>query len=169
LSNLRIKPRSERQLADFRAGAEPAFDLCQSAAPKMQDLQGFPVVDYLAVKAAHMTCAAVSYALFFARGVWMMRESPMLGRRWVKVLPHVNDSILLAAAIFLALRMQQYPFVDGWLTAKVLALGGYIVLGMVALHPGRPKPLRVGAWIGAQLVFFYIVAVAITKNPFVLA
>jgi uncharacterized membrane protein SirB2 len=98
----------------------------------------------------------------------MIRGSAMLQRRWVKVLPHVNDTLLLAAAIALAVMLRQYPFVHGWLTAKTLALVAYIALGSAALKPGRPRPARVAAWIAAQAVFLYIVAVALTKNPAVL-
>jgi uncharacterized membrane protein SirB2 len=122
-------------------------------------------MEYLALKQIHVACVALSYAGFFARGLWMIRGSAMLQRRWVKVLPHVNDTLLLAAAIALAVMLRQYPFVHGWLTAKTLALVAYIVLGSMALRPGRPKPARVAAWIAAQAVFLYIVAVALTKNP----
>jgi uncharacterized membrane protein SirB2 len=122
-------------------------------------------MEYLALKQIHVACVALSYAGFFARGLWMIRGSAMLQRRWVKVLPHVNDTLLLAAAIALAVMLRQYPFVHGWLTAKTLALVAYIVLGSMALRPGRPKSARVAAWIAAQAVFLYIVAVALTKNP----
>jgi uncharacterized membrane protein SirB2 len=126
-------------------------------------------MDYLALKHIHVACVALSYAGFFARGVWMIRDSAMLQRRWMKVLPHVNDTLLLATAIALAVMLRQYPFVHGWLTAKTLALVAYIALGSVALRPGRPKPARVAAWIAAQAVFLYIVAVALARTPLVFA
>jgi uncharacterized membrane protein SirB2 len=126
-------------------------------------------MDYLALKHIHVACVALSYAGFFARGVWMIRDSAMLQRRWVKVLPHVNDTLLLATAIALAVMLRQYPFVHGWLTAKTLALVAYIALGSVALRPSRPKPARVAAWIAAQAVFLYIVAVALARTPLVFA
>jgi uncharacterized membrane protein SirB2 len=123
------------------------------------------MTDYLALRAVHVTCVGVSYAFFFVRGIWMMRDSPMLARRWVKVLPHLNDTVLLAAAIALAVMLRQYPFVNGWLTAKLLALVLYILLGALALRPGRKKGVRVTAWISAQIVFAYIVAVALARHP----
>src|SRR5688572_10490492 len=123
------------------------------------------ILDYSLLKAVHVGCAAASYTLFVVRGVWMIRDSPLLGRRWVRVLPHVNDTLLLAAAIALAWMLRQYPFVHGWLTAKVLGLAAYILLGMMALRPELGKPARIAAWIAAQVVFFYIVAVARTRNP----
>jgi uncharacterized membrane protein SirB2 len=126
------------------------------------------MVDYPVIKAVHVICVAVSYALFFVRGVWMIRDSAMLEKRWVKILPHVNDTLLLAAAITLAVMLRQYPFVHAWLTAKVAALVGYILLGMVALRPGRTRSTRVAAWLAAQIVFLYIVAVAYTRNALIL-
>lgn len=121
-------------------------------------------MEYLLLKQLHVACAALSYAGFFVRGVWMMRGSAMLSRRWVKILPHVNDSVLLASAIAMAAIGRQYPFVQGWLTAKVVALVLYIVLGILALRPGRALPLRIAAWIAAQIVFAYIVWVAVTRD-----
>jgi uncharacterized membrane protein SirB2 len=99
--------------------------------------------------------------------VWMIRDSAMLQRRWVKWVPHVNDTLLLATALVLAWMLGQYPFVHGWLTAKVVALAGYILLGTVALKPGRPKDARIAAWVAAQIVFLYIVGVAYTRNPLI--
>jgi len=63
------------------------------------------------------------------------------------------------------LSIEQYPFVYSWLTAKVVALFLYIGLGLLALTYGRTKKIRVLSWIGALVVFFYIVLVALTKNP----
>src|SRR3990172_4735682 len=76
-----------------------------------------PYMDYLLLKLMHLACAALSYAGFFVRGVWMMRDSAMLERRWVKILPHVNDTLLLASAVAMVAMSRQYPFVQGWLTA----------------------------------------------------
>jgi uncharacterized membrane protein SirB2 len=63
----------------------------------------------------------------------------------------------------------QYPFVNGWLTVKVLLLVVYIGLGMVTMRFGRTRPVRMVAWLGAILVLGYIVLVAISKQPFPLA
>jgi threonine/homoserine/homoserine lactone efflux protein len=57
----------------------------------------------------------------------------------VRVVPHVNDTLLLVAAIGLSIVLQQYPFVHAWVTAKVLGLLAYIGLGMFALRRGRSK------------------------------
>jgi uncharacterized membrane protein SirB2 len=124
-------------------------------------------MDYSAIKHLHIACAALSGSLFLLRGIWMLRESTMLHQRWVKIAPHVVDTLLLASAIVMVLWSGQYPFVQNWLSAKVIALIGYIVLGTIALKRGRTKTVRVGAFIAALTVFAYIGSVAITKQALV--
>lgn len=120
---------------------------------------------YLAFKHAHMMFAIFSGVFFLIRGVWMLQDSARLSQRWVKIVPHINDSLLLACAIVLMVHIQQYPFVSGWLTAKVVALVVYIGLGMLALKPGRPKGVRAIAFVLALLCFGYMVSVAINHHP----
>lgn len=117
------------------------------------------------VKTIHVTCVAASYTLFFLRGVWLMQGSSIMRRRWVKIVPHITDTLLLASAITLAIGIRQYPGVDAWLTAKVAGMMFYIGIGMVAFRFGKTMRARIAAWVAAQLVFFYIVAVALTHNP----
>lgn len=119
---------------------------------------------YLAVKHLHMSCAALSIFLFLLRGIWMLRDSPQGERPWVKGVPHLVDSVLLACAITMVVWSGQYPFVQPWLGAKVVALVLYIVLGVVALKPGRPKAVRAAAFGAALLTVSYIVAVALTRQ-----
>lgn len=121
-------------------------------------------MDYTVVKYLHISCVALSYAGFFARGVLMIRAAPLLQARWIRIVPHLVDTVLLSSAIALSAMSRQYPFIEPWLTAKVIALLIYIGLGMVALRYGRTMGTRVAAWAAAQLAFFYIVAVALTQS-----
>ena len=121
-------------------------------------------MDYLFLRQVHVACAVLSFLGFFGRGILMIRGAPLLHARWVRIAPHVVDSLLLASAIALAAMSHQYPFVQPWLTAKVLALVLYIGLGMVALRRGRAMRDRVAAWIAAQFAFLYIAAVAVTRS-----
>jgi uncharacterized membrane protein SirB2 len=123
------------------------------------------IATYTALKYLHVACVVLSGTGFVLRGIWMMQASPMLARRWVRVMPHVLDSVLLASAMALAVTIGQYPLVNGWLTAKVVGLIAYIVLGTIALKHGRTPGIRITAFCGALLVFACIVAVALTKSP----
>ncbi len=121
------------------------------------------------LKYVHVTCVIISGVGFFIRGIWMMRESPWLREKWVRIVPHVVDTTLLGSAILLAMQIRQYPFVQDWLTAKVLALVAYIVVGAVGLKYGATKKIRITAWLGAIAIFAYIVLVALTHQvlPFI--
>ena len=124
---------------------------------------------YIALKHLHVTFVALSGLLFLVRGVWMLRASPRLQQRWARIVPHIVDTLLLASAIGLAVVSHQYPGQMPWLTAKVVGLVAYIVLGTIALKRGRTQGVRTAAFVGALACFAYIVAVAVTKNPLVIA
>ena len=112
-----------------------------------------------------MARAGLSGALFLLRGGWMLAGSHMLARKGVRIAPHLIDTLLLASAIVLATWSGQYPGAQPWLTAKLAALVGYIVLGSVALKRGQTRQQRLAAFIEALALFAYIVAVAVTKRP----
>ena len=121
-------------------------------------------MSYLAVKHLHITSAILSGSFFLLRGFWMLADSPLLQRRWVKVVPHVVDTLLLGSALVMVFWSGQYPFVQAWLTAKVLALIAYIVIGAVALKRGKTKGVRTFALLASLAIFAYIVAVALTRQ-----
>ncbi|WP_153131780.1 SirB2 family protein [Dechloromonas hortensis] len=120
---------------------------------------------YLALKHLHVTCVVLSGLGFCLRGWWMLRDSPMLQQRLVRVLPHVVDTLLLGSALSMAFLSGQYPFVQGWLTAKLGGLLAYIVLGAMALKRGRTKAIRARYFVLALLAYGYIVSVALSRNP----
>ena len=122
------------------------------------------MIDYSLLKHVHVATVVITLVLFVTRGVWMWADSPRLQAKLVKILPHVNDTILLASGIALAVLLGQYPFVDGWLTAKLLALLAYIALGTIALKRGKTKPVRMTAFLLALAVLAYLVAVALTHQ-----
>lgn len=120
---------------------------------------------YLAVRALHVACAALSIAGFAVRGLLMLAGSALLQTRCVRIAPHVVDTVLLASALWLAWQIGQYPFVHGWVTAKVLALLAYIVLGSLALRRGPTVRIRAAAFALALAAAGYIVSVALTRDP----
>ncbi len=121
-------------------------------------------LDYATLKAIHVGAAMLSLALFVARGGWMLAASKRLRERWVRIVPHLIDTVLLASALWLA---WQIGFVANarWLGAKIAALVVYIALGTVALKRGRTGGIRIAAFVGAVATFAYIVSVAVTKSP----
>jgi len=116
------------------------------------------------IKLIHMSTAFISISLFMLRGFWVFRDSPMMNKKWVKILPHINDTVLLISSILLAVSIQQYPFVNDWLTAKLMALIFYIGFGMFALKGAKEMKNKVVFFILALLTFSYIVGVALTRS-----
>lgn len=123
-------------------------------------------MDYLLLKQVHVACAILSIAGFATRGVLMIRDSTLLNARFARIAPHIIDTALLASAIALAWQTGQYPFAQGWLTAKVIALVAYIVLGAMALKRGRSKAARTVAFVLALATALYIVSVALTRSAY---
>ena len=123
-------------------------------------------MSYATLKTVHVAAVVISLLLFTGRGYWMMTGSALLKSRFSRVVPHVVDTILLASAIALMFAVHQYPFVHGWLTAKVLGLILYIALGTVALKRGRTRTIRVAAFLAALLVFAWMVMTARARAPY---
>ena len=119
---------------------------------------------YLLAKAIHVSCVALSIGGFVARfGLALVRPEILRGRV-LRVAPHVNDTVLLGAAIVMVVGAQWNVFEMPWLLAKIAGLLVYIAFGLVALRRGRSLGVRVGAFVGALAVFGYVVSVALTKS-----
>jgi uncharacterized membrane protein SirB2 len=121
-------------------------------------------MNYVLLKHLHVTCVVLSGLGFALRFFWAMTDSPRLRARWTRILPHLVDSTLFFSAFFMVWMSGQYPFVQGWLTAKVLVLLAYIVLGAMALKPGRALVSRLKFGLLAALAFAYIVGVALSRQ-----
>ena len=117
------------------------------------------------IKILHLGSVLLSYSLFFMRGLWVLRASPVMQQRWVKIAPHIIDSVLLGSAIMLALLLDISPFTAPWLAAKIIALLLYIVLGSIALKRGKTRRIKLASWLAAQAVFCYIILTAWTHDP----
>lgn len=122
-------------------------------------------MDYVLLKHLHVTSVVISVSLFVLRGTLELMARPWRQWRLLRVAPHVIDTVLLTSALWMAWRIGQYPFVDGWLTAKVLALLAYILLGMRALGKSTPQRQRLPFFVASLLCVGYIVGVALTRSP----
>jgi uncharacterized membrane protein SirB2 len=120
---------------------------------------------YLQLRQVHIGCAVLSIALFVLRGGLMLADSPRLRSLPLRILPHVVDTALLTTALMLATVVRQYPFVHGWLTAKVVLLVAYVVLGSIALRRGRTKQVRGAAFVAALATVLFLVSVARAHHP----
>jgi uncharacterized membrane protein SirB2 len=120
---------------------------------------------YPQIKAVHVAAVIASGLLFLLRGF-----AVQLGAGWAMAAPlrwlsYSIDTVLLTAALMLVTILHQYPFVHGWLTAKVVLLIVYVALGSFALKRGRTRAVRIWCWIAALLVYLFIVSIARAHSP----
>jgi uncharacterized membrane protein SirB2 len=122
---------------------------------------------YFILKFVHVATAFISIVGFTIRGIWMIQSSPILQKRWIRIVPHINDTVLLLSAIVLVIVTSQYLGPVIWINAKIAALLIYIILGTVALKRGKTKLIRIISGVLALLTFSYIGVVAFSKNSFI--
>ncbi len=120
---------------------------------------------YALFKHAHLLFVLISLGGFLLRGLLLMLESSLLYRRWMRVWPHVADTLLLVFGLLLVFN-GPWSFDHFWLQLKTGLLVVYILLGFVALGRGRfGRVARVNAWWLGVLLFVYIMALAHFKQP----
>ncbi|RLJ16530.1 regulator SirB [bacterium endosymbiont of Escarpia laminata] len=120
----------------------------------------YPWIKYL-----HVTTVVITGMMFVQRYLWMLSNTLQEKGGWIRVVPHVNDTLLLFSGLAMALMIQQYPLVTGWLTAKLVALLAYIIIGSIALKRGRNRQIRTWAGLLALTCYFYIIGTALSRSP----
>lgn len=121
---------------------------------------------YPMLKSIHMAAAYFTGLLFVLRLTLDVAGHPGWRNTSLRWLPHLNDTILLAAAIGLLFVTGWMPFVHHWLTAKVLLLVGYIVAGTFAIKPQYGLQTRLIASVLAIVQLMAIFTLAVTKPTF---
>lgn len=119
---------------------------------------------YLALKHSHLFLVLLSVGFFVVRFVLAWFNSPFMQKKLVKIAPHIIDTLLLGSAVGLMFTISQYPFVNLWLTEKLVAVVAYILLGVMAFK-GRTKFLRLICFFGALGWLVLVARLAITKTP----
>jgi len=120
---------------------------------------------YLVLRNVHIACAILTITLFVLRGSLMLANSAWQQNVVLRYLPHAVDTVLLTTALMLTTVIQQYPFAVSWLTAKVVLLVAYIVLGSIALKRGRTRQVRVVAFVAALATVAFLASVARAHHP----
>jgi uncharacterized membrane protein SirB2 len=120
---------------------------------------------YPQIKFVHILCVILSGSLFALRGGLMLAHSRFTNHVALRMLSYTIDTTLLTAALMLITLLHQYPFVQAWLTIKVLLLVVYIILGVFALRRARTRSGQMTCFLGALAVYAYIISVAIAHNP----
>ena len=117
------------------------------------------------LKSIHITTVVITGSLFILRFVWMSQATLQLRGRWVKTVPHVNDTLLFISGLMLASIIGELPLQAPWLTTKLFILLAYIVLGSIALKRGKSTRIRLWSGYAAILCYLVIIAIALTRSP----
>lgn len=117
---------------------------------------------YVIFKHLHMTAVALSGLLFMVRGLWLLQGSTQLQAKWVKITPHVIDTLLLVSAIAMLVVAQQFP---AWVHVKITLLIVYIGLGLMAFKKAKTQGQKLTFLLAAVAVYVFLISVALTKSP----
>lgn len=119
---------------------------------------------YMAYKHFHLLMVVLSVSFLLVRYAMSLKPAAILQTKFFKIAPHVIDTLLLVSAVLLMMTLQQYPFVNAWLTEKFLAVLAYIALGVMAFK-GRTAAIRWICFLGALGWLGLVLRVAMTKQP----
>ncbi|MCP5174067.1 MAG: SirB2 family protein [Moraxellaceae bacterium] len=117
---------------------------------------------YVIFKHLHMTAVVLSGLLFMVRGLWLLQGSTQLQAKWVKITPHVIDTLLLFSAIAMLVVAQQFPV---WVHVKITLLVVYIGLGVMAFKKAKTQGQKLTFLLAAVAVYVFLISVALAKSP----
>jgi uncharacterized membrane protein SirB2 len=120
---------------------------------------------YPQIKQLHIFIALLSGSLFALRGGFALA-----GARWPRALPvkwlsYAIDTTLLTLALMLLTILPWAMFANGWLLVKIVLIVAYVVLGVLAMRPHRPRRDRALYYAAALLVFASIYGIARAHHP----
>ncbi len=113
------------------------------------------------IKTLHITFALLTVVGFIMRAGWSYSASDMLQQKWVRIAPHIVDTLLLILGVTLAFGLPGGAL-QGWLGAKLFALLLYIGFGVMTLR-GSGAMKHIGV-IGAFTCVGYIFLVAFSRQ-----
>lgn len=119
---------------------------------------------YMAFKHLHLTLATLTILIFLVRAAFVIVWPAGIRKRWLKILAHSVDGLLILSAIALLVVMQINPFSVGWVLAKILALVAYIGFSVYAFKTAKTLPTRLIGVLLAGVTLAYIVMVAVNRS-----
>ena len=120
---------------------------------------------YEGLKHLHLTAVALSLLFLTLQVIAHIFDTKMKDAKWLKVLPHIIQTVLIVTAISLCVIIAQYPFVHDWVTSKLIGLVAYILLAVLAVKWARTNAMRVFAFLGAVAWLGLTAKVAFSKMP----
>ena len=119
---------------------------------------------YMAFKHLHLTLAALTILLFIVRSGFVIVWPAGMRKRWMKILAHGVDGLLIVSAIALLVVMNMNPIHVGWVLAKIIGLLAYIGFSVYAFKIANTLPSRLLGIFLAGAALAYIAMVAVRKT-----
>jgi len=116
------------------------------------------------MKHLHMSLALLSVGLLTLRFIWLLKGSAKLEQKWVKIAPHIIDTLLLLLGVGLAVKLSINPMEQLWLAEKLLAIVAYIFTGYYTLKIAKNNMMRVVGYLGALGWIILAVKLVMTKQ-----
>jgi len=108
---------------------------------------------YEIAKGMHLSAVILTFLFFLIRFALLLKQSPMLQQKWLKITPHIADTLLLVTIIWLVILSGIYPFMNGWASAKLAGLVFYILSIAFTLRWAKNNIWRM---VGAVSVLFWV-------------
>lgn len=116
------------------------------------------------MKHLHMTLALISISLFTLRFFWTLTASKQLDKKWVKITPHIIDTLLFTIGLAMMFKLALNPFEQLWLGEKLIAIAAYIFTGYYTLKVARNRVMQVFGYLGAVGWFMLVARLAMSKE-----
>ena len=113
--------------------------------------------------ALHIALALLSVTGFVMRATWAYVAPDLLQEKWVRIAPHIIDTLLLLLGVTVAMQMG-IGLTEPWLVTKLLVLVCYIGFGVLTLR-GRGM-MRVVGLVGALLSACALLVIAFSRAAF---
>jgi len=111
-----------------------------------------------------MMLAAFSIGLFTLRFILLLLESKKLNSKWLKISPHIIDTLLFTVGVVMAVKLYINPLEQLWLAEKLLAVAAYIFTGYYTLKLARNRTMQIIGYLGAMGWVMLVVRLAMTRE-----
>ncbi|MCL5050420.1 SirB2 family protein [Aliidiomarina maris] len=126
---------------------------------------------YTAFKHFHMTMAILSLVLLVIRFLLAVRRPDALNQKFLKIVPHVIDTLLVVSIITILMHVDISVYPSGFIGEKALFFIVYIVFSVLTILSLRGRvtaKLKFPAFVLAIVSWLWLVHVAFSKAPMLL-
>jgi uncharacterized membrane protein SirB2 len=120
-------------------------------------------------KHLHITLAVISVSFFTLRFAWLMLNSEQLNRKWVRIAPHIIDTLLLVIGAIMVVQLAINPFEQVWLAEKLLALAAYVFSGVYTLKFAKDRMMQIFGYVVAVAWIVVVFRIALTQETIFLS